>query len=612
MTESPEMAARCYAVSQIPRGFDLTALHPYVSPNGAPLYWRIRANRPDGEKWIRPMHFNGAGYALGEPKHPPTGKPPYALDRIAANPAAVVWIVEGENCADALNNLSLVATTSGGATSANGADWSPLAGRDCIIWPDNDDPGQAYADDVTRALTGVDCRVGRIDVAQLGLVEKGDAVDWLALRPAATKDDIDGLQRLAATPYAAAPVEATTPQAPGFTPSKPIVQLLNGSAVTPEPIDWIWDGWLAGGKLEILGGSAGTGKTTLALAMAAIITTGGLWPDGTRAAIGDVLIWSGEDDVADSLIPRLIACGADLKRVHFVSGTTDATGKRAFNPSKDMAALAEAIAKLQNLRLLIVDPVVSAVVGDSHKNAEVRQSLQPLVDLGFKAGCAVLGITHFSKGTQGSAPLERITGSLAFGALPRVVMGTASPADPLSKRRLVRLKSNIGPDGDGFEYTLDRKPIPNHEGVVGQFVVWGSMIEGSASTLIGDIESPDKSDKADASALEGAKRFLIKLLADGAMEAKQVRKEARDAGIAWATARRAKGDLGIEPYKGGFGATGFWYWKLPGTDDGLEDGPKMLNTSKDAHMENVSILSKDEHLSGPQPSEDDELEEIAL
>jgi hypothetical protein len=441
--------------------------------------------------------------------------------------------------------------------------------------------------------------VEHIDVAALGLDAKQDVVDWLALNPTATKDELADLHRCAATPRDTAPKKA-------------IVELINGSTVTPEPIDWVWDGWLAGGKLEILGGSAGTGKTTLALAMAANITTGGLWPDGTRAEVGDALVWSGEDDVADSLIPRLIACGANRDRIHFVSGTTDATGKRAFNPAKDMAALAAAIEKLDNLRLLIVDPVVSAVVGDSHKNAEVRQSLQPLVDLGFKAGCAVLGITHFSKGTQGSAPLERITGSLAFGALPRVVMGTAVPMDQLSKRRLVRLKSNIGPDGDGFEYTLDRKYIPNHAGVVGQFVVWGAKIEGSASTLIGDIETPDKSDKGGASALEGAKRFLIKLLAAGPMAAKELKREAKDAGVSWISIRRAQNDLGIEPYKKGFGDTGVWFWKLPGTDDGPDGGPKVINFGEDAHMENVSILSNDEHLSGQRSDDDEEIEEIAI
>ena len=280
--ETPEMAARRFAASMIAKGYEFKALHTYVTKDGAPIYWRIRAKHPDGEKFIRPMHFDGAGYKLGEPDHPTKGGPLYALDRIATNPDGVVLIVEGENCADALNALGLVATTSGSASSANGADWSPLVDRNCVIWPDNDDPGQKYADDVTRILTDQNCSVEHIDVAALGLEAKQDVVDWLVLNPTATKDDIDALPRCAATPRDTA-TKAPNTQAPVFTASKTTVDLINGSTVTPERIDWVWEGWLAGGKLHILGGSAGTGKTTLALAMAAIITTGGLWPDGTRS-----------------------------------------------------------------------------------------------------------------------------------------------------------------------------------------------------------------------------------------------------------------------------------------------------------------------------------------
>ena len=398
----------------------------------------------------------------------------------------------------------------------------------------------------------------------------------------------------------------------GTPQHKTKVELLNGASITLEPIDWVWIGWLAGGKLHILGGAAGTGKTTLALAMAAVITFGGVWPDGTQASIGDVLIWSGEDDIADSLVPRLIACGADLERCHFISGANDANGKRAFDPSKDMAALAEAMEKLPSLRLIIVDPVVSAVVGDSHKNAEVRQSLQPLVDLGAKAKCAVLGITHFSKGTQGRAPLERISGSLAFGALPRLVMGTAAPQDHLSPRRLVRLKSNIGPDGDGFEYSLARKQVSGSAGIEGQFVVWGEVLTGSSSTLIGVIEQPEKSDRQDASKLGVAKRFLTKLLDNGPMATKQLEAEANDAGLAWPTVRRAKDDLGIEAHKTGFGSSGNWFCKLPGAGLNPGDDPKVIKTSIDAHTENVSAFEGDEHLWTKEPPPEDQMEEITL
>jgi putative DNA primase/helicase len=151
-----------------------------------------------------------------------------------------------------------------------------------------------------------------------------------------------------------------------------------------------------------MAGAPGTGKTTAAVALAATLTIGDRWPDSTRADVGDVLLWSGEDDPTDTLVPRLIAAGADLSRVHFVSSFTDGKGSRAFDPATDTEALSDHLATMNPAPvLLIVDPIVSAIQGDSHKNAEVRRSLQPLVDLAQVRRVAVLGISHFSKGTQG-------------------------------------------------------------------------------------------------------------------------------------------------------------------------------------------------------------------
>lgn len=77
------------------------------------------------------------------------------------------------------------------------------------------------------------------------------------------------------------------------------VNLVRGSDIKPEPISWLWNGWLAAGKMHILGGAPGTGKTTIALSLAATVTTGGRWPDGSQSSIGNVVIWSGEDDPKD-------------------------------------------------------------------------------------------------------------------------------------------------------------------------------------------------------------------------------------------------------------------------------------------------------------------------
>ena len=98
------------------------------------------------------------------------------------------------------------------------------------------------------------------------------------------------------------------------------VRLIRGDAITLEPVRWLWSGFLPAGMLTILGGAPGCGKTTIALSLAATVTRGGVWPDGSRCTqAGDVLIWSGEDAPEDTLAPRLVAAGADMVSVHLRS-----------------------------------------------------------------------------------------------------------------------------------------------------------------------------------------------------------------------------------------------------------------------------------------------------
>lgn len=200
MTERLREAARRLAGPILAKGFKPEGLYRYTNARGKPLFWRIRAKHPDtGEKWIRPMHINGNGFELGEPRFE-GGKPLYALRRIVCNPAAVAWIVEGEQKAHALNRLGLVATTSGGATSAAAADWEPLRGHTVVIWPDNDDPGKAYAGEVASILLGMGCAVSCVDVEKLGLGSGEDVVDYLASHPGATRADVEALPKLTSSP----------------------------------------------------------------------------------------------------------------------------------------------------------------------------------------------------------------------------------------------------------------------------------------------------------------------------------------------------------------------------------------------------------------------------
>jgi len=216
---------------------------------------------------------------------------------------------------------------------------------------------------------------------------------------------------------------------------------------------WLWLGYLALGKLHILCGRPGCGKTTLGMKIAAAATTGYGWPDGSVSEPGNVVIWSGEDDPADTLIPRLIQSGAKLDRVHFISGYVDINGRREFDLSSDIVALRREIRRIGNVKLLLIDPLVSIVRGDDHKNGTVRRSLQPLADLGAALNIAVVGISHFSKNTVGKDPIDRLTGSLAYGAAARVVL-VASKNEEDGTRIFCRAKSNIGADDGGYEYEL--------------------------------------------------------------------------------------------------------------------------------------------------------------
>ncbi|MBU8976397.1 AAA family ATPase [Lysobacter sp. MMG2] len=554
MVETPQEAARRLAAPAIRDGFQPAALHCYRDTDGEPLFWRIRAKHSDGRKWIRPMRYDGAGYVIGEPDAPPEGKPLYRLkELLGADAAATVWIVEGEACADALAERGLIATTSGSSDSAGAANWSPLRGRSTRLWPDHDEAGRKYANAVAECLRALGCSVEVVDVAALHLPDKGDCVDWLRDRPAATAADVVAL-----------PLSKVGGSSEGDAVA-PRVILRRGSDVQPVAVDWLWPGWLAAGKLHLIGGAPGTGKTTIATALAATVTVGGRWPDGSRAEAGSVVIWSGEDDHADTLNPRLRAAGANMSRVHVVEGVTEAGKRYPFDPAQDLDSLREALQTIPDVRLIVVDPVVSAVAGDSHKNAEVRRGLQPLVDLAAELRCALLGVTHFSKGTAGRDPVERITGSLAFAALARVVMVTAkqeADGDRPERRVILRAKSNIGPDGGGFFYDLQQGELDGFPGISVSQVLWAEYVTGSARELLAEAEAVD----SERSATDEATDWLRHTLESGAMPAGEVLKLAKLSGISDKALRTARERIGIKPKRSGFGPGSSVAWAMPPVD----------------------------------------------
>lgn len=337
------------------------------------------------------------------------------------------------------------------------------------------------------------------------------------------------------------------------------VRLTKASDIPIGRIQWVWEGWLAQGKFHVLAGVPEAGKTQIALDIASRISRGDQMPDGSPGIEGSTIIWSGEDDASDTLVPRLIRSNAQLDKVRIVTGTN----KGPFDPSRDMGSLYIDSGDLKDLRLLILDPVISAVSGDSNQANQVRRALQPIVDFAAQAKCAVLGISHLSKGTFGRDPLERITGSGAFGAVPRIVWFASKGQD---QRVLCRVKSNISESGGGFNYSVVPREVQSGQTVSG--VEWGRRLTGSAIELIGGNEFQDPD-------LLEAKDLLLKRLSSGPVAYRDVDQEAKDIGISRSSLNRAKKALRVISKKVGFKEG----WVLSLREESEEFEESSLNSS---------------------------------
>jgi hypothetical protein len=387
----------------------------------------------------------------------------------------------------------------------------------------------------------------------------------------------------------------TYPQGP--YPGTASVQLVRGSDIVPEQIKWLWPGYLAQGKMHVLAGAPGGGKTTIALRLAAIVSTGGGWPGGGSCPVGNVVIWSGEDGIEDTLVPRLLAAGADMSRIHFVGDVRDADGVHSFDPAKDAPALQAAIKRAGGASFVIVDPIVSAVAGDGHKSGDVRRGLQPLVDLAMQERCALFGITHFSKGTSGRDPLERVTGSVSFGALARVVFvaakeqqadGAESAAVP--RRLFLRCKSNIGSDSGGFEYNLEQRALEDFTGMFASVATFGLAVEGNTRAILSDAET--EPGDGDGGALAEAKAWLLDSLLDGPKPPREIFKAASIEGHSKITLKRAKKALGVVSRKSGL--KDGWEWFCPtamtSTREGDQEKPKGFSLQSVSPFGNIDPL----------------------
>jgi len=487
--------------------------------------------RPDGAGgWIYNLH--GVQRVL------------YRLPQLLSAPGRAVFVVEGEKDADALAELGFVATTNPGGAGKWRAKYSEAL-RDWSVYivPDNDEGGELHARDVARGVLPVAQEVRIVRLPDLS--EKGDVSDWIAA--GGTADELRRFVR-ATKPIASADVT----ERPSHAESDGPLVLL--SEVTPEDVSWLWPGKIPLGKLSILEGDPDTGKTTVALDIAARLSSGRSMPcEGVAAPPAGVVIITAEDGLADTIRPRLEAAGADLQRIAAfrLDSLPDLT-------ASGLAAIEAAIRRV-DARLVIVDPLVAFLPdqADSKTDHRIRRVLTPLAGLAERTGVAVLALRHLNK-SDGNNPKYRGGGSIGFTAAARSVMLAGVDPGEEARRVLARVKGNLAPPWPSISYELEAG-----DGAVR--VVWGAQVEWSAADVLRSPTRDAGDGPADRHAVDDASDFLTEVLNAGWRSSKQIKKEAGQAGIAWRTVERAKTKLGQAVKAKRYG--GDWGWELVRTDE---------------------------------------------
>jgi putative DNA primase/helicase len=529
--------AICAAVGISPREGDergarqFGAIYDYRDERGTLLYQVLRREpkgfvqrKPDGDGWA--YKLNGVRRVL------------YRLpDIIQAAAGSRVFVVEGEKDADRLAGLGLVATTNAGGAGKWSAEFAEyLRGFHVVVIPDNDEPGEKHARQVEQSLRGI---ASSVRVLRLpNLPPKGDVSDWLDAGHAA--DELSAL--------ADAAQESATAKAEGVA-----LRIARMADVAAEVVRWLWHPYIALGKLTLLEGDPGLGKSWLTCALAAAVTCGRGLPGCEPFEPGNVLMLSAEDGLGDTLRPRLDAVGADVSRVFALAEplTFDAPG---------LLRLETTILDCSPT-LIIVDPLFAFTGGkvDIHRANECRAISAPLAAIAERTGCALVAVRHLGKSRGGGHALNAGIGSIDFTAAARSVLLVGQDPDEPTKRAVVQIKNNLAPHGEAIGYTLE-------DG--------GFFWTGASDLTAGRILSA-AGDEEERGSMAEAVDFLRVALSDGGRDAKAIEAEAKHAGVNPATLRRAKSRLGVRSHKVGMPGAHYqkWVWELPAAE-GVQPSPE--------------------------------------
>lgn len=387
--------------------------------------------------------------------------------------------------------------------------------------------------------------------------------------------------------------EATPPTTSTRRTTSPTEPNVNDSAIGPQPVavtladvepvtvTWLWEGRIPAGKLVVLDGDPSLGKSTLSLTMAAHISTGRAWPDASACPVGDVVILSAEDGMADTVRPRLDAAGGDPARVHALTAVEfmDSGGTVSTRlPTLDDLDVIDHLIRSTSARLVIVD-VLMAYLPEKKKSSsdqDMRSVLHRYATLAEATGCTVLVLRHLRKSEAGN-PLYRGGGSIGIIGAARAGMVVAPDPDAEEgddRRVLAWTKSNLAKMPPSLAYRLVSAP-----GSHVARVDWCGESEHGAAALLSAAPDSQPGERDEAVA------WLLDYLEShgGEAIAGQVIGAGAKAGIAKRTLQNARKRAGVVTRKGSMG--GGWVWAIP-----VEGATETVEGAEDARAQSASTF----------------------
>ena len=317
--------------------------------------------------------------------------------------------------------------------------------------------------------------------------------------------------------------------------SKTPLKLIYMEDIISVPVKWLWKPYIPSGKLTLMHGDPGSGKTTVAARIAAAVTRGEMLPgEAEPREPANVIFQTAEDGLADTIKPRLEAAGADCSRILVIDES-----KECLSMTDDR--LEEAI-RLTNAKLVILDPI-QAYIGanvDMHRANEIRPVMSQLGRIAEEYDCAVILIGHMNKAT-GQKCTYRGLGSIDITAVARSVLVVGEMHDDKSKRVICHSKSSLAPTGKTLSFSITENSK----------LEWLGTVEVTADEFLED-------GGAKIGKLESAKKFLNEFLADGAKPQKEVMEAAESLNFGNRTLKSAKAALRIKSVR----VNDEWLWKL--------------------------------------------------